>query len=141
MAFSPSTRRPIGGINVTPLVDVVLVLLIIFMVLTPLADKKLDVRVPEPEARLVPPSATPPDQLVLTLRGTGRVLLGRQEMSAEEALARLGPTFQGRPSQVLFFNAEDGVRYEDAVQLLDAARKAGVQTVAMMTDPPPTPAP
>ena len=138
MAMQLGSKRPLNDINVTPLIDVVLVLLIIFMVLTPLAEKQMFMRVPEfePPDQIVPPASIPPDQTVLTLLKSGRVLLNRQEMAVEEAMERLRPAYEGRLSKVLFFNAEDDATYELAVQVLDAAHKAGVNTIGMMTDPP-----
>jgi biopolymer transport protein ExbD len=132
------TKRPVNDINVTPLIDVVLVLLIIFMVLTPLAEKQMFLRVPEYEPALQPvaPEQVPPDQTVLTLKADGRVLLNKQEMGIDEAMQRLGVAYEGRPSKVLFFNAEDTAKYDLAVQVLDAAHKVGVNTIGMMTDPP-----
>jgi biopolymer transport protein ExbD len=132
------TKQPVTDINVTPLIDVVLVLLIIFMVLTPLAEKQMFMRVPEyePAMQPVPPDAVPPDQTILTAKADGRVLLNRQEMTVEEAMQRLNVAYEGRPSKVLFFNAEDGAKYDIAITVLDAAHKAGVNTIGMMTDPP-----
>jgi len=116
---------------------VVLVLLIVFM-MTPLADKQMYMRVPEyePQAQPVAPDAVRPDQTVLTLRSDDRVLLGDQEMTTEQAMQRLHAGHDGRPSRVLFFNAEDGVSYALAVRVLDEAHRAGVNTIGMMTDPP-----
>ena len=105
-------------INVTPLIDVVLVMLIIFMVLTPLAEKQMYMRVPEfepPDTQIVPPDAVPPDQIVLTALKNGRVLLNKTEMTVEDAMAKLKPVYEGHLSKVLFFNAQDGTRYEFAV--------------------------
>ena len=139
MAPPLGAKRPLSDINVTPLVDVVLVLLIIFMVLTPLAEKQMLLRVParEPESQVVPPDRVAPGETVLTLLVNGRVLLDRQERSVEEAMAQLREAYEGRPAKVLFFNAEDGVKYDLAVQVLDRARQAGVGTIGMMTDPVP----
>jgi biopolymer transport protein TolR len=138
MRLAFGSKRSVSEINVTPLVDVVLVLLIVFMVLTPLADKQMFLHVPEyePSAQPVPLHAVPPNQMVLTLLSTGRVLLDRRQMSVEEAMERLHVAYEGNPSKVLFFNAEDGARYAAAVQVLDRARLAGVNIIGMMTDPP-----
>ncbi len=138
MAMQLGGKRPVNDINVTPLIDVVLVLLIIFMVLTPLAEKQMFLRVPEfePPDQIVPPSAIPPDQTVLTVLRNGRVLLNRQEMSVQEAMDRLRPAYEGRLSKVLFFNADDEANYDLAIKVLDEAHKAGVNTIGMMTDPP-----
>jgi biopolymer transport protein TolR len=64
------------------------------------------------------------------------VLLNRTEMTVEEAAVKLKPVYEGHLSKVLFFNAQDGTRYEFAVKVLDEAHKAGVNTIGMMTDPP-----
>ena len=139
MAMALGSKSPMTDINVTPLIDVVLVMLIIFMVLTPLAEKQMYMRVPEfepPDTQIVPPDAVPPDQIVLTALKNGRVLLNRTEMTVPEAMAKLKPVYEGHLSKVLFFNAQDGTRYEFAVTVLDEAHKAGVNTIGMMTDPP-----
>ncbi len=139
MAMQLGVKKPVTDINVTPLIDVVLVLLIIFMVLTPLAEKQMYMRVPEyepPNTQLVPPEAVPPDQIVLTALDNGRVLLNKQEMTVEEAMEKLKPVFEGRLSKVMFFNAEDRTKYERAVYVLDQAHQAGVNTIGMMTDAP-----
>ena len=136
MAMGLGTKRPVTDINVTPLIDVVLVLLIIFMVMTPLAEKQMFTRVPEyePPNQVVPPEQVPPDQTVLTVKADGRVLLNRQDKSIDEAMAYLHEAYNGRPSKVLFFNAEDTVKYDLAVKVLDLAHVAGVNTIGMMTD-------
>jgi len=136
MAMGLGTKRPVTDINVTPLIDVVLVLLIIFMVMTPLAEKQMFTRVPEyePPNQVVPPEQVPPDQTVLTVKADGRVLLNRQDKSIDEAMAYLHEAYNGRPSKVLFFNAEDTVKYDLAVKVLDLAHLAGVNTIGMMTD-------
>jgi biopolymer transport protein ExbD len=132
------TKKPLTDINVTPLIDVVLVLLIIFMVLTPLAEKQKYLRVPEytPEPQVIPPDATPPDQTVLTVLKNGDVLLNKQQLSVEEAMQKLHEAFQDRYLKVLFFNAEDDVKYDRVMYVLDQAHGAGVNTIGMMTDPP-----
>jgi biopolymer transport protein TolR len=136
MAMGLGTKRPVTDINVTPLIDVVLVLLIIFMVMTPLAEKQMFTRVPEyePPNQVIPPEQVPPDQTVLTLKTDGRVLLNRQDKSIDEAMQYLHDAYNGRPSKVLFFNAEDPVKYDAVVKVLDLAHQAGVKTIGMMTD-------
>ena len=138
MAMGLGTKKPVTDINVTPLIDVVLVLLIIFMVLTPLAERQKFLRVPEyqPDMTAVPPDQVPPDQTVLTVLKNGRVLLNKQELEVKEAMEKLHLAYDGRPSKPLFFNAEDDVKYDQAFQVLDAAHTAGVNTIGMMTDPP-----
>jgi biopolymer transport protein TolR len=133
MAMAPGTKRLVADINVTPLVDVVLVLLIVFMVLTPLAEKQMAMRIPELEPAV---ESVPTGQIVLTLEANGRVRINEEEMSFDEAIHRLETAYRGRESKVLFFDAEDTVKYDDAVHLLDEARRAGVSVIGMMTDTP-----
>ena len=138
MAMALGSKRPVTDINVTPLIDVVLVLLIIFMVLTPLAEKQKFLRVPDfqPDAQPVPPDAVPPDQTVLTVLKNGYVLLNKEQLSVPDAMKKLAEAYDGRPSKVLFFNCEDDAKYEQAMRVLDAAHAAGVNTIGLMTDPP-----
>jgi biopolymer transport protein ExbD len=138
MAMGLGSKKPVTDINVTPLIDVVLVLLIIFMVLTPLAEKQKFLRVPDyqPDLQTVPPDQVPPDQTVLTVLKSGRVLLNKQELEVADAMTRLHDAYDGRPSKPLFFNAEDEVKYDQAFRVLDAAHAAGVNTIGIMTDPP-----
>jgi biopolymer transport protein ExbD len=133
MALRPGSNKAVAEINVTPLVDVVLVLLIIFMVLTPLAERQMFMRVPEP-SQSEPVVQASPAQVVLLVKRDGRVLLNRDDLPIESAMVTLRAAFDGRPSRVLFLGAEDGVRYERVVQVADEARKAGVNTIGMMTD-------
>ena len=120
MGMALGTKKPQSDINVTPLIDVVLVLLIIFMVLTPLAEKQKYTRVPEyqPDAQPVPPDSVPPDQTVLTALPNGMVLLNKQPMTLEQAAAKLEPNYDGRPSKVLFFNADDKTKYGTASRIV-----------------------
>jgi len=140
MGMALGTKKPASDINVTPLIDVVLVLLIIFMVLTPLAEKQKYLRVPEytPEPQIIPPDQMPPDQTVLTALENGYVLLNKEQLTVPDAMAKLGPAFKDRYLKVLFFNAEDKVKYEQVMFVLDQAHIAGVNTIGIMTDPPMT---
>src|SRR5687768_10235513 len=105
MSMALPSKGPSAEMNVTPLIDVVLVLLIIFMVMTPLAEKQMLTRVPEYEKaediQPVPPDQVPPDQTVLTVKANGKVLLNRQEMTVDEAVQRLHPLFNGRGDKVM----------------------------------------
>jgi biopolymer transport protein ExbD len=78
----------------------------------------------------------PPDQTVLTALPNGMVALNKQVMTLEQAAEKLEPNYDGRPSKVLFFNAEDKTKYGVAMKALDMAHGAGVNTIGLMTDPP-----
>ena len=137
-------KGPRSDINITPLVDVVLVLLIIFMVLTPLMEKEMGVRVPEetpPEMLNEPP---PPDltQVVFKVDESGTWHLNTETLSDANAQDRLRAYYrvakskeatQGPP--VIFFDADDKTKYERAVKALDTIRdSASGWTIGMMTE-------
>jgi len=145
MAMAVGTQKgPRSDINITPLVDVVLVLLIIFMVLTPLMEKELGVRVPEetpPEMLNEPP---PPDltQVVFKVDESGIWHLNSETLTDTTAQDRLKAYYrvakskeatQGPP--VIFFDADDKAKYVRAVKALDAIRDSSSGwTIGMMTE-------
>jgi biopolymer transport protein ExbD len=121
--------------NVTPLIDVVLVLLIIFMVITPLMAKNFWVHLPKQEKEEVedepPPDAEPP--LVMKL-GPGRTIsVNDTPIAPEELVERLKRMFAARSDHVLFFDASDDVEYGFAVEMLDKAREGHAVTIAPLT--------
>jgi biopolymer transport protein ExbD len=130
--------RPNSDINITPLVDVVLVLLIIFMVVTPLLEKDLEVRVPSSEQVEVT-SDVPPDQLVVSVSPEGKLSLNTEEVPLAEYENRLARALAAKKpgDRLVFFLADDTSQYGALVTALDGARRAGAETLGMMTEPPP----
>ncbi|AUX23470.1 biopolymer transporter ExbD [Sorangium cellulosum] len=127
-----------SDINVTPLVDVVLVLLIIFMVVTPLLEKDIGVRVPDTE-QVREDTPPPPDQLVVRVSAQGEVQLNDERVERAELAAKLRPILerQRRPEdRIVFIVADDGAVYGTVVEVLDSAKAAGAQTLGMMTELP-----
>jgi biopolymer transport protein ExbD len=117
--------RPV--INVTPLVDVVLVLLIIFMVIVPLLEKELIVSLPTLESHARPPRDLEP--LVLWVRASGEVRVGDEVVRGDRLEERLRELLRVRRDRTLFFQADDEVLFRDAVRVLDAAKGAGAETI------------
>jgi biopolymer transport protein ExbD len=146
-ARKPVLVRPAGGtkseINVTPLVDVVLVLLIIFMVVTPLLEKDFAVRIPSTE-QVETTSEVPPDQIVVRIDGSGEFRVNG-EITAPAAYVqslkdRLDP--RAPADRIVFITPEDEASYPKLVEALEGARRAGAETLGMTAEPaPPLPVP
>src|SRR3954465_2343008 len=125
-------KGPRGEINVTPLIDVVLVLLIIFMVLTPSMLKHLTATVPRKAADATPPP--PGDAPVMIEYTAKRELTLNGESIAPEALHdRLAARLRADSRKVVFFKADDEAPYGEVVHLMDLARGAGADTLAVVT--------
>jgi len=126
-----SSKGPKADINVTPLIDIVLVLLIIFMVLTPSTLKHLTATVPRKAEEV----AAPPSDAAIVVEYTAeRELSINTEPVALEALAdKLAERLRSARQKVVFFKADDDAPYGEVVRLMDVARGAGAETLAVIT--------
>ena len=125
------------SMNVTPLVDVVLVLLIIFMVVTPLLTKQFWVHTPKQEKEEVTPEQanqdpTPP--LVLRVAADRAVTVNGTPVAVAELAERLKRMFAAREDHILFFDAADDAPYGFTVEVMDRAREGGAVTIAALTN-------
>lgn len=141
MAFEVGAKggkkgRSKPDMNVTPLVDVVLVLLIIFMVITPMLAKQFWIHLPaEPEETDSTPPPPPSDDgpPVVSVDAEGRIRINRDEVSLEELPIRLRRVLAARSDRTVFFDAHDDAPYGRAVEALDLARGGGASTIAVAT--------
>jgi biopolymer transport protein ExbD len=132
MDVGNSERGVRAAINVTPLVDIVLVLLIIFMVLTPSTLKHLSAKVPKQaeETTLQVPADS---SIVVDYAANRQLTINREPVAIAAFPAQLRRKLQSRREQVVFFRADDAAPYGEVVRLMDAARGAGAQTLALVT--------
>jgi len=120
-------------INITPLVDVVLVLLIIFMVLTPILLKQMEVNVPQKDNAVdVKPQVTT-EQVVIRIEADGRLSINHEPVSPEQLAEKVRITFAARREKVLFFDVDDKANYGQVVSVMDTCRGAGVKVLGIMT--------
>ncbi len=124
-----------SDINVTPLVDVVLVLLIIFMVLTPVVQMGYLVKIPPKAPANLPPSAVQ-DQIVLRLAQNSRVLINKEEMDMAQFPNRIREIMKGNPSKMVFFSGARDVDYDSTLKFLDLARQSGAKNIGIIVEDP-----
>lgn len=122
-------------VNVTPLVDVALVVLIIFMVVTPLLVRQVNLHLPSPDTNAAPPPASEEVPIVLSVDAKGIVRLGRDEVDGDELKRRLPRMIAASTSKIVHFDADDTLPYADAVRVVDTARGAGANKIAIVTKP------
>lgn len=127
-----------ASINVTPLVDVVLVLLIIFMVITPVVQMGYLVRVPPPAPSNLPPAAIQ-DQIIIRLASADRVLINKEEMSLTQFPQRIRDILRGNTSKMVFFSGARDVDYETTMRFLDLARASGAKNIGIIVEDPTAP--
>lgn len=119
--------------NVVPFIDVLLVLIIIFMVITPLTPKGLEALIPQPAPPGQPQSAADQRTVVIVINADGSILIN-QEPSDEDRLGpRLEDIFKTRAERVVFVKGDPGLEFQQVARVIDIAKGAGIDKVGLMT--------
>jgi biopolymer transport protein TolR len=128
--------RPLSEINVTPFVDVMLVLLIIFMIAAPMMMQGIDVDLPETTTQ---PIRAQDEPLILSVKKDGAIFLGRQAIAPGELQAKLQAVFDSREDRELYLRADKDAPYGAVAKAMGAARTAGAKKLGIVTEPETTP--
>jgi biopolymer transport protein TolR len=133
MAMSVKSKGAKSDINVTPYIDILLVLLIIFMVIQPRTQYNLEARVPQKAQELEAGVVVRTDAIVVQLDAAGTILINQDPVTVDQLGARLFDIYSARANKNMFVQAAADLPFGDVVRIIDIAKGAGVGDVGLMT--------
>ena len=132
MELNRGSRRLMSEINVTPFVDVMLVLLIIFMVTAPMMMQGVDVNLPHTKTQ---PIASEEERLVISITGKRDIYLNEYKISLDTLQRKLQTIYQNRPDRAVFLRADETLPYGFVMEVMAAVRQSGMKRIGMVTEP------
>ncbi len=123
-----------SNINVTPMVDVMLVLLIIFMVITPMLNNKVNVDLPKADAAVVMEDANKEDAVTVAITRDGRTFLGGDQVNVDDLGTKIAAKLENKTSKEVFMRADTRANYGKVMDAVDGIRSAGVSQLGLLTE-------
>jgi len=127
-------KKVTSDINVTPMVDVMLVLLIIFMVITPMLDQKVNVTLAKTDSAVAMQDASKQDAVTVAVTRDNKVYLGQDQTTLETLGTQVANKIQNKTDKTVYFRADARSRYGTVEDAIDAVRTAGVEEIAFLTE-------
>ena len=132
MDLNRGSRRLMSEINVTPFVDVMLVLLIIFMVTATMMMQGVDVNLPHTTTQ---PIASEEERLIISITGKREIYLNEYKISLETLQRKLETIYQNRPDRAVYLRADEALPYGFVMEVMAAVRQSGMKRIGMVTEP------
>ena len=134
MGYKPKAPDLMPDINVVPMADIMLVMLIIFMVITPMLQKGFSVEMAKTDNPRDMKDADKDDAVVMAVSRDGRFYLGNQQIPLEQVVEKISEMLEGRLDKTVYVKSDARARYGDVVKMVDEIRAAGVDQIGLLTD-------